>query len=146
MTCKTNKKDCPYYDNGKCMFEYTEKPKTIAIDLDGTILEYHGWMGHDFFGRPIPGAIKALKRLKEKGFVIIIWTTRSNKEEIAEYLKSQEIPFDYINENPYGPPDTSNKIYADYYVDDRAIEFKGNWDVVLRKLGVTDKEDEWDDD
>lgn len=112
----------------------TPEPKTIAVDLDGTILEYDGWKGHDHFGKPLPGVREALQKLKEQGFVIIIWTTRNNREEIAKYLKEQGIPFDYINENPYGPPGGSNKVYADYYVDDRAVEFRGDWQEVLRKV------------
>ncbi|ADC64719.1 Haloacid dehalogenase domain protein hydrolase type 3 [Ferroglobus placidus DSM 10642] len=117
-----------------CNFEKAPKPKTIAIDLDGTILEYDGWKGHSHFGKPLPGAREALQKLKEEGFVIIIWTTRGDREKVARYLKEQGIPFDYINENPYQPPDSSNKIYADYYVDDRAVEFKGDWQEVLKKV------------
>jgi len=121
------------------MFEKIKKPKTIAIDLDGTILEYNGWKGHSWFGRPIRGVREALKKLKEAGFVIIIWTTRPNRSDVARTLKIHGIPFDYINENPYQPPDTSNKIYADYYIDDRAIEFDGDWKKVLEKLGISDE-------
>jgi len=134
MVCEINNESCPYFENGKCTWSETPKPKTIAVDLDGTILEYGGWKGHSRFGKPLPGAKEALQKLKERGFVIIIWTTRDNKEEIARYLREQGIPFDYINENPYGPPDGSPKIYADYYVDDKAIEFKGDWQEVLKKI------------
>lgn len=109
-------------------------PKTIVVDLDGTILEYGGWRDHSHFGKPIPKAKESLQKLKERGYIIIIWTTRNNKEEIAHYLKKLGIPFDYINENPFQPPDCSNKIYADYYVDDRAIEFRGDWQEVLGKI------------
>ena len=85
-------------------------------------------------GKPIPKAKESLQKLKERGYIIIIWTTRNNKEEIAYYLKKLGIPFDYINENPFQPPDCSNKIYADCYVDDKAIEFRGDWQEVLGKI------------
>ncbi len=134
MVCETGNESCRYFENGKCTFEEKPKPRTIAVDLDGTILEYDGWKGHSHFGKPLPGAKEALQKLKEQGFLIIIWTTRNNKEEIARYLREQGIPFDYINENPFGPPDGSNKIYADYYVDDKAVEFRGDWQEVLRKV------------
>lgn len=108
--------------------------KTIAVDLDGTIIEYDGWKGEDHFGKPIKGAKSALKTLKDKGYIIIIWTTRGDKDKVAKYLKEHDIPFDYINENPYQPPNTSCKIYADYYIDDRAVEFRGSWSEVLNKI------------
>ena len=134
MTCDLNNTECKYFENGRCRWEEATRPKTLAVDLDGTILEYDGWRGHNHFGKPLPGAREALQKLKEQGFVIIIWTTRQNRDKIAEYLKEHGIPFDYINENPHGPPDCSNKIYADYYIDDRAIEFRGNWQEVLSKI------------
>jgi len=134
MTCDIDKRDCEYYDNGKCGWGDAKKPKTVAVDLDGTILEYDGWKGHNHFGRPIDGVRAALTELKRMGFVIIIWTNRFNREKIEEVLRKEGIPFDYINENPYQPPDISNKIYADFYIDDRAVEFRGDWKEVLVKI------------
>ena len=102
------------------------------------MLEYNGWKGHKHFGEPIVSGFwgeflygipymmhprDALRELKRRGYVIIIWTTRSNVEDVAEVLRKYDIPFDYIDENPYQPPDCSNKIYADVYIDDRAVKF-----------------------
>jgi len=120
--------------NGRCIYHELDRPKVIAVDLDGVILEFDKWKGHKHFGKPIPGAREALEKLKELGFVIVIWTTRDNVDDIARVLKEHNIPFDYINENPFQPPDCSNKIYADVYVDDRAVEFNGNWDEVIEKI------------
>ena len=133
-TCEINLIECPYYSDGECTFENSDRPKVVAVDLDGTILEYNGWRGHSRFGKPIEGAKEALEELKRRGFIIVIWTTRFNTKEIGEYLRRCGIPFDYINENPYQPPDCSNKIYADYYIDDRAVEFRGDWASVLGKI------------
>jgi len=125
---------CRYFKDGECVWDKVERPKIVAVDLDGTILEFNEWKGHNHFGKPLKGAKEALQKLKEMGFVIIIWTTRKNREDIAKYLTEHDIPFDYINENPLQPPDCDIKIYADYYVDDRAIEFRGDWKEVLRKI------------
>lgn len=108
--------------------------RTVAIDLDNTILKYKGWKGSSHFLEPKEGAREAIKKLKDMGFTIIIWTCRSNEDEVARALQDYDIPFDHINENPYGPPNTSNKIYADYYIDDRAIEFKDNWQEIVGRL------------
>jgi len=134
---------CPYWveemvhgswRRGRCIYHDIERPKVIAVDLDGVILEFDEWKGHRHFGKPVPGVRDALKKLKEMGFVIVVWTTRDNIEDIARVLREHKIPFDYINENPFQPPDCSNKIYADVYVDDRAVEFNGNWDEVIEKI------------
>jgi len=132
-TCSINKKDCPYNEKGDCVWEDADKPKTVAVDLDGTILRYNGWKGHKHFGEPIDGAKEALEEFRKMGFKIIIWTTRPDKRSIQEVLRKHNIPYDYINENPYQPPDVSNKIYADFYIDDRAIEFT-TWKATLKRV------------
>ena len=43
-------------------------------------------------------------------------------------MKEHNIAYDYINENPTQPDNTSGKIIADVYLDDRGICFKGRWD------------------
>jgi len=118
----------------KCDWHSYKRPKVVAVDLDGTILEYSGWKGQKHFGKPIDGAKEALQKLKDEGYVIVIWTTRRNTADIAKVLNMYGIPFDYINENPYQPPDCSNKIYADVYVDDRAVGFRGDWSKALLEV------------
>lgn len=128
-----NDSSCPYFENGACTWGNPLGPE-LAVNLGGTILEYDGWKGYSHFGKPLPGAREVLQKLKEHGFVIVIRMLRNNREDIARYLEEQGIPFDYINENPLQPPDCSSKIYADYYVDDRAVEFRGDWQEVLKKI------------
>lgn len=60
--------------------------KTICIDLDGTLAHYEEWQGEEHFGKVLPGASAATKALHEKGWFIIIYTTRSNKTILS--LKS----------------------------------------------------------
>jgi hypothetical protein len=101
-------------------------PKTIAFDLDGTILKYKvGMADHDAFGEPYPGVVDEMKKLRSKGWKIIIWTCRGKSKAMVSHLKKYGIPYDDINENSSGPHD-SPKIHADVYVDDRAIRFDGN--------------------
>ena len=104
--------------------------KTIAVDFDGTIASYKGFEGKGVFGEPVPGVKEALQFLIEKGYRIIIHTTRSETHSIKEYLNYHSIPFHFINFNPKNIDlgCSLGKPLADVYVDDRAIQFKGDWE------------------
>ncbi|MCT4545090.1 MAG: hypothetical protein N4A63_16290 [Vallitalea sp.] len=97
--------------------------KIVAIDFDGTIVE-------DEF--PNIGAIKqeTVDRMlieKARGSVLIIWTCRGGTRlrEAVKFLKTNNIPFDYVNRNPLNPlGDTTRKLYADEYWDDKAVKIQ----------------------
>jgi hydroxymethylpyrimidine pyrophosphatase-like HAD family hydrolase len=111
------------------------KHKTICVDLDGTLAHYDRWRGVDHFGEPIAGGKAALTDLKQQGWTIIIFTTRSDIDRIRQFLEKYEIPFDYINENPNQPADANGgKLIADVYVDDRAVQFNGDWADALHQI------------
>lgn len=90
----------------------------IAIDFDGTIVEHRfpeiGPLKH--------GADYFIKKLKQSGCRLILWTCRSGYylDEAVEFCKGLGIEFDAINDNI---PELSfrpwPKIYADIYIDDR---------------------------
>ena len=107
------------------MAKVTTRPKVLALDMDGTLLEHEKYPR---YGKPIPGWKEELEALRQAGWKIAIWTCRTKEEydAIREHLTKHEIPFDYINENPHEGPSTSPKIYADVYVDDRCIKFNGD--------------------
>lgn len=100
---------------------------TVAVDLDGTICKYDGWKGEDNFGEVRPGAKKALKKFQANGYRIIIFTTRGDTEAVGDFLHDNDIPYDYINENPDQPPNASGKVIADVYLDDRAVDARSAW-------------------
>ncbi len=103
--------------------------KTICIDFDGVIHDYsNGWQGEDVFGQMIPNADIGTSVLKQKGWTVIIFTTRKKTDKLEQWLKEHNIVYDYINENPNQPDYTSGKIIADVYLDDRGICFRGRWD------------------
>lgn len=117
------------------MGEEKEHVPTACIDLDGTIASYkEGWQGAEHYGDPLPGVHKALRSLKEKGWRIIIFTTRGNETLTRLYLVKNNIPFDYINVNPDQPPGTSHKPSADVYIDDRGIRFNGDWEATVKEV------------
>jgi len=110
----------------------TKKPKILAVDLDGTILHYDDI--DKPLGKPVEGIARELGAVKAAGWAIIIWTVRSNTSDISRHLKAHGIPFDYINENPWQPPEGGDKIAANVYLDDRAIHFNGETQGLAEKI------------
>lgn len=103
--------------------------KTICIDFDGVIHDYSkGWQGEDVFGQMIANADTGTSVLKKKGWTIIIFTTRKKTEKLEKWLKDNNISYDHINENPEQPEQSSGKVVADVYLDDRGVCFRGRWD------------------
>jgi hypothetical protein len=50
----------------------------IAVDLDGTIAQYHGWKGSGEIGQPIPLMVRRVKRWLAYGNDVRIFTARVN--------------------------------------------------------------------
>ena len=119
-----------------------EKTGTIAVDLDGTILDFDwdSWVNKrmGYFGNPRRGAIEALKVFRQWGYRIIIHTCRTNTRVNPRYtlgelwlmveklLNYHKIPFDEVWVE-------TGKPVADYYIDDRGIKFI-NWKQVLLEV------------
>lgn len=107
----------------------------IAIDFDGTIVEYDGYKGCGVYGELKKDVAESIRKLKDAGHEIIINTCRSEDKEIIDLLRKNDIPFDFINFHPDNIKlGLSNKVYADYYIDDRAIEFKDNWSEIVDRI------------
>lgn len=100
--------------------------KYIAVDFDGTLCE------HKFpeIGEPIKETIEYIKQQAAGGAKIILHTCRENDESGENYLdeavswcKEMGVPIDAVNCNPFVPFGL-RKLYADIYIDDRAVNVK----------------------
>jgi DNA-directed RNA polymerase beta subunit len=100
---------------------------TVAIDVDGTLALPYTEFDAKKIPNPRPGAVSALKKFQEKGWRIILWTVRGDKQLLRDYCHEHEIPYDYINENPGQPEGSSDKIIADVYIDDRGVDGAQSW-------------------
>jgi len=124
-----------------------KRPKTICIDFDGVIHDYRrGWRGIDVFDKVLPGASEATQQLHDAGYIIIIHTTRNDSPALRNFLKENNICFDYINHNPHQPAGSEQgKIIADVYLDDRGICFTGDWNEAGQQIlhFKTWQEDDW---
>lgn len=119
----------------------------IAIDFDGVIHGYSkGWSDGTIYDPPVPGVKEAMEKLKSEGHYLLIFSTRTNKifrkkdeqqdqeKLMKEWMLEHGIPFDKVW--------TFGKPMADIYIDDRAIQFRGDWQETLgdiQKFNVWNK-------
>lgn len=114
--------------------------KTLGVDFDGTLVKINESSPMDT--QLLPGVSEAMEKFKSDGWTIIIYTCRPeiDWQEIGKFLSKNNIPFDYINENPLQRQLTKTKLYLDVLLDDKVVEFKG-WntaydDVITRRKKI----------
>ena len=105
----------------------------IAVDFDGTLcVDNFPNIGKQ--SRQQKKLLNTLIKLQKKGHKLILWTNRGDNEkhkcltEAIEWCKEKGLSFDAINQNlkeveqkkisGYSP-----KIMADFYIDDKALQF-----------------------
>lgn len=100
---------------------------TVAVDFDGRLAEWRE--DHNLSKtEPREGARRALERFRQAGIVVIIWTVRSQEDEIKAWMARNGIPYDVYNVNP-NYETGARKIFADVYLDDRGEgEPDASWD------------------
>lgn len=97
-----------------------------AVDFDGTIAEtrFPKIIG------PNRKIVMLIKALQAAGHKMILWTSREGEhlKEAVEFCKMQGITFDAVNaplpEQLERWNNDTRKIYADYYIDDKAMTVK----------------------
>jgi len=99
---------------------------TFAIDFDGCLTEY-SFPDIGLQSDEQKELLDVLIKLKEQGHKLILWTSRGEPalQESKDWCNEQGLKFDSFQVNPFteklsGP---SPKIVADYYIDDKALEF-----------------------
>lgn len=94
-----------------------------AVDFDGTLCR-NAWPG---IGEPNEALIRWLKREKEIGATLILWTMREGKglEEAIAWCAERGLTFDAVNDNaPELQKEFRNnprKVFADKYIDDHNL-------------------------
>ena len=109
--------------------------KVVICDFDNTINSSH----YPDLGEPTKGVKEAFEKMRSMGYKIHILSCRTNPEVtdhmfdrqeqcriMIRYLKEHDIPYDAVS-NEYKP-------VATFYIDDRAVEFRGDWNDVLGKI------------
>jgi len=99
-----------------------KKYEFIAVDFDGTLCE------HRFpeIGEPKPDVIEYIREQAKQGTKIILHTCRDNHylAEAVAWCIENSVPIHAVNDNPWVGFGKSGKLYADIYIDDRAVNVK----------------------
>jgi hypothetical protein len=94
---------------------FSGKP-IIAIDFDAVLHRYTGW-NEGRLDDPIPGALRAVSTFDQRGFRVVIHSTRA-EEDIRDWLDEHDWPpLEICSEKPP----------AVCFIDDRCIPFTGEW-------------------
>jgi hypothetical protein len=102
------------------MVVMTYKPR-LLVDFDGVIHGYsQGWLDGSAYDSPKEGAKDALQTLTDKGYEVVIFSTRSSGQ-IYEWLRVWSFPRYRV---------TNEKEPAVALINDRAIRFQ-DWHQAL---------------
>ena len=106
--------------------------KIVAVDFDGTLCA-SSWPD---IGAPNVPLIGALREAKANGARLILWTCRTGEQLSAavDWCRRFRLEFDAVNDNLAESKEAfggdGRKIYADVYLDDKAVTPE---EVVCRK-------------
>ena len=96
--------------------------KTICVDFDGGRNKNKGYEEGNL-GEPLSGSQDFIKELRRK-YKVVILTSRP-KEQVINWLSNNGFPSMNV---------TNRKVPAVAYIDDRAIQFNGNYKKVISRL------------
>ena len=128
----------PYLSVNRCYrrlhADYNQhKSLIIAVDFDNTIYDYHQK------GRQFPQVLDLLKRCNALGFKLVIFTANKDKQLIWTTCTDLEIEITGINENVLTGFSSSDKIYYNILLDDRA-GLKQSYDTLLKLVTSIEEE------
>lgn len=110
------------------------QPLRLAIDFDDTIMHTQNVVPGYKMGRPIPGAVEAMNKLKAEGAILVIHSVWADTEQkvraMSEWLRYFNIPYDFI---------TNKKPVVDCYIDDHGYHFE-NWRDTIKYLRTLNPE------
>lgn len=110
----------PFLSDTICIYRLVDEYKkygslVIAYDFDNTIFDFHS-KGHDY--SEVAALIKSCR--DKINSHLIVFTAEKDLLKVKDFLHSNSIPYDSINENPPFFKSDARKIYFNLLLDDRA--------------------------
>ena len=100
----------------------------ICVDLDGVIHGYSkGYQDGSIYDEPVPGAKESLQKMKDMGHRVYVFSARTDVRAIEEYMDKHNLYYDKVHTGSK-PPE------AEIFIDDRAINFSGDWADTMSKV------------
>lgn len=109
----------------KVDLENPDRP-IVCVDLNGVLDAYTGWKDPDHWDSPRPGAQAFLRALNDRGFDVVVFTTRHHAQ-VRRWLEEHGL-------STYVAAVTRRKPPAHVFVDDRAVCFRGDFEDTLEKI------------
>jgi len=105
----------------------------IAVDLDGTLAKFAAWRGIGHIGKPIPEMMARVRRWREEGRKVKIFTARASHEEYVPAIRK------WLKKHKLADLEVTNEL--DPYVvevwDDRAIQVVTNTGHIVRSPSLS---------
>lgn len=110
----------------------------IAVDFDGVLHNFNkGYYDGTCYGEPIEGSLESLKILSKKYNVIIFSSKCLPDRPLVNGLTGRELIIGWLQKYDvlkYVKDVTHLKPRAKYYIDDKALEFKNNWNEIIERI------------
>ena len=104
----------------------TDPRLIVCVDLNGVLDLYTGWKDPKHWDPPREGAGAFLQELNERGFRVVVFTTRWGDD--AQTWLAQHGLDRWVSEV------TDKKPAAHVFVDDRAVCFRGDFRATLTQI------------
>lgn len=124
--------------------KFKEKGRVVYVDFDGTLCRF----SYPDMGPPLPGARRFMKALISRGLKPVILTSRMSAEvyteeerqatanKIGRWLTRHNVPYHAIDTGNNGKP------IGLAYVDDRGVNFDGDYNRCLRRIDAIREREE----
>lgn len=122
-------------DLTKILAKAQTRDNRVAVDFDGVLTKYIKFTHKNQMGDPMEGSRDFLEKLARMKMNVDIYTAR-NPKDVRQWLERNNMGH-LVNDV------TNEKKQAIAYIDDRGIQFKGDYNDIINQL--TNFEPYWKD-